>query len=150
MRELEQRSTADSTMNAMLGPTSVVEGKLSFEGPLRIDGTFTGEITTPDHLVIGDTAKVSASISCGSIVVSGELSGNVKARDSIELRERARVKADLATPSLLIDKGVVFDGGCHMLNGASPESLEPFRHERKRWQGRGRHAEQRNREPEDA
>jgi cytoskeletal protein CcmA (bactofilin family) len=134
----------------MLGPSSVVEGKLSFEGPLRIDGTFTGEINTPDRLIIGEAAKVSATISCGSVVVSGELSGNVRATESIELRDRARVKADLATPSLVIDKGVVFDGGCHMLNGAAAEPASAmFRQERRKaWQNRTKPSEQRGREPE--
>jgi cytoskeletal protein CcmA (bactofilin family) len=139
----------ESAMNAMLGPSSVVEGKLSFEGPLRIDGTFTGEINTPDRLIIGEGAKVSASISCGSVVVSGEVTGNIKATESIELRDRARVKADLATPSLVIDKGVTFDGGCHMLNGASAEPVGlAFRQDRRRgWQGR-KPSDQRSREPE--
>jgi cytoskeletal protein CcmA (bactofilin family) len=148
MRESMQGG-GDSAMNAMLGPSSVVEGKLSFEGPLRIDGTFTGEINTPDRLIIGEAAKVSATISCGSVVVSGELSGNVRATESIELRDRARVKADLATPSLVIDKGVVFDGGCHMLNGAAAEPAAIFRQDRRKaWQGRGKSAEQRGREPD--
>jgi cytoskeletal protein CcmA (bactofilin family) len=149
MRESMQ-GAGDPAMNAMLGPSSVVEGKLSFEGPLRIDGTFTGEINTPDRLIIGEAAKVSATISCGSVVVSGELSGNVRATESIELRDRARVKADLATPSLVIDKGVVFDGGCHMLNGAAAEpATAMFRQERRKaWQNRTKTAEQRGREPE--
>jgi cytoskeletal protein CcmA (bactofilin family) len=136
MREPYQ--AADTTMHAMLGPSSVVEGKLSFEGPLRIDGTFTGEINTPDRLIIGEAAKVSATITCGSVVVSGELNGSVRAAESIELRDRARVKADLATPSLVIDKGVVFDGGCHMLNGAASDtaSAPTFKETRRRqWQG---------------
>jgi cytoskeletal protein CcmA (bactofilin family) len=135
MRDSMQ-GAGESAMNAMLGPSSVVEGKLSFEGPLRIDGTFTGEINTPDRLIIGESAKVSATISCGSVVVSGEVNGHIKAAESIELRDRARVKADLATPSLVIDKGVVFDGGCHMLNGAAAEPLgASFKEVRRRgWQ----------------
>ncbi|TMG56278.1 MAG: polymer-forming cytoskeletal protein [Chloroflexi bacterium] len=134
MREPMQ-GVGDSAMNAMLGPSSVVEGKLSFEGPLRIDGSFTGEINTPDRLIIGEAAKVSATISCGSVVVSGEVSGNIRATESIELRDRARVKADLATPSLVIDKGVVFDGGCHMLNGAAAAEPASFKEARRRgWQ----------------
>src|SRR5438309_11180976 len=103
MREPMQ-GVGDSAMNAMLGPSSVVEGKLSFEGPLRIDGSFTGEINTPDRLIIGEAAKLSATISCGSVVVSGQVSGNIRAPDAIELHDRARVNADLATASLETDK----------------------------------------------
>jgi cytoskeletal protein CcmA (bactofilin family) len=118
MRDGQHVSTADGTMNALLGPGSVVEGKLSFEGQVGIEGTFTGEISTKDRLIIGEGAKVSAEITCGSLVVKGEVTGNIRAKDSVELRERAHVKADIATPSLVIDKGVYFDGLCKMENGS--------------------------------
>ena len=115
MREMQ--SPSDSGLNALLGPGSVVEGKLSFKGQVRIEGTFTGEITTTDLLIVGETAKVSANINCGSVVVNGEVLGNIKASDSIELKRPARVKGDLAAPALSIEKGVIFEGQSMMLNG---------------------------------
>jgi cytoskeletal protein CcmA (bactofilin family) len=115
-----QTSGETAALNALLGPGSVVEGKLSFEGQVGIDGTFTGEITTKDLLVIGHSAHVSADIRCGSVVVKGEVNGNIRARDSVELHESARVKAEIATPALLIDKGAVFDGGCRMEHTGDP------------------------------
>ena len=84
-----QSSTA--SLNAMLGAGSVFEGKLHFEGQVRIDGTFTGEITTKDLLVIGEGAKVSATINCGSVEIKGDITGHVNATESIVLRaDRAR------------------------------------------------------------
>lgn len=115
MRELQ--TPADAGLNALLGPGSVVEGKLSFKGQVRIEGTFTGEITTTDLLIVGETAKVSANINCGSVVVNGEVIGNIKASESIELHKPARVKGNLAAPALSIEKGVVFEGQSMMLNG---------------------------------
>lgn len=103
-------STGETALNALLGPGSVVEGKVSFQGQVRIDGRFTGEITTTDLLIIGEQAKVAAEISCGSAVVSGEVTGNIKAIESVELHKPARVTGDIATPSLSIDRGVVFNG----------------------------------------
>jgi cytoskeletal protein CcmA (bactofilin family) len=120
---------------------------LSFQGQVRFDGTFTGEITTDDLLIIGETAKVSAEITCGSVVINGEVNGKIKARDSVELRGHARVKADLATPSLVMDKGVVFDGYCNMMDKRDLASL-PTAEARKSWQGRGKHQERRTREVE--
>jgi cytoskeletal protein CcmA (bactofilin family) len=85
-----------------------------FEGTVRIDGTFTGEITTSDMLIIGDSAKVTAEVSCGTIVVHGEVVGNIKATQAVELHKPARVKGDVATPSLMIERGVVFEGRSKM------------------------------------
>jgi cytoskeletal protein CcmA (bactofilin family) len=58
------------------------------------------------------------------------------------------VKADLATPSLVMDKGVVFDGYCNMMDKRDVVSL-PTGESRKSWQSGGRgnkHQDRRNRE----
>jgi cytoskeletal protein CcmA (bactofilin family) len=116
MRDLGQ-SGSTAALNAMLGAGSVFEGKLHFEGQVRIDGTFTGEITTTDLLVIGEGAKVSATINCGSVEVKGDITGNIIASESITLRATARVQADIYSPSLIIDKGAVFEGNTRMTSG---------------------------------
>jgi cytoskeletal protein CcmA (bactofilin family) len=105
---------ADSALNALLGRGSEFDGKLNFEGTVRIDGTFTGEIGTNDMLIIGEGAKVTADISCGSVVINGEVTGNIKATDMVELHKPAKVKGDITTPSLMVDKGVQFDGTSKM------------------------------------
>jgi cytoskeletal protein CcmA (bactofilin family) len=102
-------------LNALFGADSQVNGRLRFEGAVQIDGTFTGSIITNDLLIIGERAKISADISCGSAVVSGEVTGNITAIESVELRGHARVKGDVTTPALAIDKGAVFDGITKMI-----------------------------------
>jgi cytoskeletal protein CcmA (bactofilin family) len=101
-------------LNALLGRGSEFDGKLAFEGTVRIDGTFTGEISTNDLLMVGDGAKVQAEISCGTVIVEGEVVGNIKATSAVELRRPAKVHGDITTPSLVIEKGVVFEGRSRM------------------------------------
>ncbi len=110
--EIQPRNTGD--LNALLGRGSEFEGKLTFEGTVRIDGKFSGEIVTGDVLVIGEGARVQAEINAGSVVVNGEVQGNIRAKVSIELHQPARVLGNLETPSLSIDKGVIFEGTSKM------------------------------------
>lgn len=107
-------SAGTGELNALLGKGSEFDGKLSFEGTVRIDGTFTGEISTSDMLIIGESAKVTAEVSCGTIIVHGEVNGNIKAAQSVELHKPARVKGDVTTPSLMVERGVVFEGRTRM------------------------------------
>jgi cytoskeletal protein CcmA (bactofilin family) len=102
-------------LNALFGADSQVNGKLRFEGAVQIDGTFNGSITTNDLLIIGERAKIGADINCGSAIVSGEVTGNIRARDSVELHGHARVRGDIASPTLQVDKGAVFDGVSKMV-----------------------------------
>ena len=116
-------STGD--LNALLGRGSEFEGKLTFEGTVRIDGKFSGTIVTNDVLVIGEGAKVSAEISAGTVIVHGEIIGNVKAKTSVELHQPAKMKGNIETPSLMIEKGVTFEGQCKMEGVERGASVKP-------------------------
>lgn len=109
-------TAAGSDLNALLGRGSEFEGKLTFEGTVRIDGKFTGQIQSGDVLVVGEGAKISAEISVGTIIVHGEVTGNIRAKNAIELHHPARVRGNVETPSLMIEKGVIFEGQAKMEN----------------------------------
>lgn len=114
-RPRDSTGTPTSTeLNALLGKGSEFDGKLAFEGTVRIDGTFTGEIATSDTLIVGEGAKVQAEVTCGTIVVHGEVTGNIRASQAVELHKPARVRGDIASPSLVVERGVVFEGHSKM------------------------------------
>lgn len=121
----EPQMRAGGELNAILGKGSEFEGKLTFEGTVRIDGKFSGEISTSDVLVIGEGARVQAEINAGSVVINGEVQGNVRAKTSIELHHPARVRGNLETPQLSIDKGVVFEGTSKMEGLEKPAARAP-------------------------
>lgn len=106
--------TGGSDLNALLGRGSEFDGKLTFEGTVRIDGKFTGSIVSNDVLVVGEGAKISAEITCGTIIVHGEINGNIKARNLVELHHPAKVRGNIETPVLMIEKGVMFEGQTKM------------------------------------
>lgn len=118
-------------ITTLLGRGASFEGKLTFEGTVRIDGKFKGEVFSDDVLVIGEGAVVEAEIDIGEVIIQGTVIGNVKAKRSIEIHAPGRVKGDLTTPSLQIDKGVIFEGRSFMENvtaqakGAAPAAKPP-------------------------
>lgn len=109
----------------MLGRGAAFEGKLTFEGTVRIDGRFRGEVFTDDTLVIGEGALVEAEIDVGEIIIQGTVVGNIKAKRSIEIHAPGRVKGDVHTPSLQIDKGVIFEGRSFMEGAVAPKGQQP-------------------------
>ncbi|MEZ4367687.1 MAG: polymer-forming cytoskeletal protein [Kofleriaceae bacterium] len=108
------RPQAAGEINTLLGRGSSFEGKLTFEGTVRIDGKFKGEVFSDDVLVIGDGAYVEAEIDIGEVIIQGTVVGNIRAKRSIEILAPGRVKGDLHTPSLQVDKGVIFEGRSFM------------------------------------
>jgi cytoskeletal protein CcmA (bactofilin family) len=119
-------------ITTLLGRGATFEGKLTFEGTVRIDGRFKGEVFSDDTLVIGEGAIVEAQIDIGEVIVQGTVIGNIVAKRSIEIHAPGRVKGDLHTPTLQIDKGVVFEGRSFMeaatnqkMPAAQPQPAKP-------------------------
>ena len=101
-------------VTTLLGRGSEFEGKLSFEGTVRVDGKLSGEIFTEDTLIIGEGAEVRAEINVGAVIIEGSVQGNIHAKRSVEIHTPGRVRGNIITPSLFIEKGVMFDGSCQM------------------------------------
>ena len=103
----------DIELTALLGRGTRFEGKLHFEGRVRIDGAFRGEISSEGVLIIGEGAHIQAEIVVSTLIVKGgTLEGNVRARQSIELHVPAQVTGQLHAPEIFTDKGVQFSGQC--------------------------------------
>ena len=98
----------------LLGRGVRFEGKLTFAGTVRIDASFVGTIVTDDVLVVGESARIDANITCGTIVVHGEVNGNIQAKNGVDIRSTAKVRGDLETPALVVEKGAFFQGASRM------------------------------------
>ncbi len=113
-------TTMDPTLpateiTALLGRGTQFEGKLHFEGRVRIDGTFQGEIHSDDTLIIGDGAEVHAEIDVATVIVRGGIvKGNVRAKTAIEIHAPGKLHGNIHSPSVFIDRGVEFEGSCRM------------------------------------
>lgn len=121
MPVLAKSERPEGEITTLLGRGSEFQGKLTFEGTVRIDGKVSGEIFSDDVLVVGESAQVSAEIEVGVIIVEGSVTGNIRAKRSVELHAPARIHGNIETPSLFVDKGVVFEGNSKM------EGLAPAR-----------------------
>jgi cytoskeletal protein CcmA (bactofilin family) len=112
-------------LNALLGKGSQFEGKLLFEGTVRIDGKFSGEIVSTDTLIIGEGAEVKANLQVGTLICLGDFQGDAKASKAIELKAPAKVRGNLTTTSIVIERGVFFDGSCKMDGGGNAQQPPP-------------------------
>jgi cytoskeletal protein CcmA (bactofilin family) len=105
----------DVVIDALLGAGTRYQGKLFFDGRVRIDGDFEGEVQSDGVLVVGEQATIRGIVRVGTLIVRGGIvEGDIHALDLVELHAPARVRGDIRTQALYMDKGVVFDGSCVM------------------------------------
>ncbi|MEF2144636.1 MAG: polymer-forming cytoskeletal protein [Desulfovibrionaceae bacterium] len=116
---------AKDEINAFLGAGTNYNGKLNFQGSVRIDGNFTGEVESEGTLVIGKDAIVEGTVLVGQLVLSGRLTGEVEARQKVSLKKSADLRGNVRTPVLVVDEGAVLEGTLTMgAPGALPTSSE--------------------------
>src|SRR6185436_1186274 len=113
-------------VNGVIDQGCEFEGKLCFQGTVRIGGTFRGEIHTPDTLIIAEGARVQGQIDAGIVIISGEVSGNIRAKHRVEIHQPAIFKGDILTPSLRVDEGVIFEGSSKMVHHPSASATQSF------------------------
>lgn len=110
---------AKDEINAFLGAGTSYQGTLQFQGSVRIDGSFTGEIKSEGTLVVGREATVEGEVHVGQLVLSGHIQGVIIASKKVVLHKTANLVGRLNTPVLVIEEGAVVEGQVTM----SPEGL---------------------------
>ncbi|HKU44652.1 MAG TPA: polymer-forming cytoskeletal protein [Polyangiales bacterium] len=107
-------------LQALLGPGAEFEGKLIFQGRVRIEGRFKGDIRSDDVLILGPSAQVEGNVEVGTLIVrGGSLSGDVRARQTVEIYSPAKVRGNIEAAQVFLEKGAVFEGQCTMAEDKS-------------------------------
>jgi cytoskeletal protein CcmA (bactofilin family) len=101
------RTVAPSTS---VDASTEFDGKLRCKQTLRIDGVLKGEIECERTVLVGECAKVYASIEADDVTVAGMVEGDISARRKITLERTAVVVGNLTTPGIVIEEGAKLKG----------------------------------------
>ena len=79
-----------------------------------ITGIFNGEIISEGLLIVGPTAKVTATIMTKNLISHGEIQGDVTASEQVILKKTAVHNGNITAPDIAIESGSLFNGACIM------------------------------------
>jgi cytoskeletal protein CcmA (bactofilin family) len=97
-------------IRSALGPGTLIEGKFTFDSPVRIDGTIRGEVHSSSLLIIGEEGVVEGLMCVGSLIVLGRAKGSIVADESVQIGSSGEVVADIEGGLLAIEYGGKFEG----------------------------------------
>ncbi len=111
----DKKSPTFNSAPTYIGRGMRIEGKIYGMRPIWIDGEVHGTIDSISEVIIGEFAKVDATIKAATIKVNGSVEGELFASNSIEIMEKGRVTGDITNlaGSLVIQTGGIFEGQCH-------------------------------------
>jgi len=86
-----------------------IEGSITFQKELLIDGKVQGQINSNGVLTIEENADIRGEIKIKSVTVHGKVHGNITA-ERCELKAKCNLQGDLKAARLIIEEGATFIG----------------------------------------
>lgn len=100
--------------NTVIGSSIVIDGEISGDEDLVIQGTVKGKISLKESLFVEGSGVVEADIETQNVEIAGRVTGNISASDKVELKADCRVVGDVKAPRILIADGASFKGNVDM------------------------------------
>ncbi len=113
----ERPSTAKENWLGFVGDILKFTGEVSFKSMLRIDGKFSGNVSSADGtLIVSNGAHVTeAVINVAVAKINGTVEGDIKASKELVLGPTASVTGTLSAPALVVQEGARFNGNCRRI-----------------------------------
>ena len=116
-------------LNRIVEGTSI-EGIITSESNIRIDGIVKGTISTKGRLVVGTTGVIEGDVICQNADIEGQVKGTMKIGELLSLKATAKIEGNVKTGKLSIEPGAIFAVTCSM-GGVNPtESKEHLQKEK--------------------
>lgn len=100
--------------NTVIGSTIVIDGEITGDEDLIIQGTVKGRISLRENIYVEQSGVVEANIETATITIQGTVTGDVQASERAELKSECHVVGDIRAPRILIADGASFKGNVDM------------------------------------
>ena len=118
---VRQPAASTDPTPSSIGRTVSIEGTLTAQEDILIEGRFNGEVTLLENaLVVGQTGDMRANIKAKNVTVHGKANGDIQATDQVEISDSGSMRGDILSPRVILHDGAKFKGRIDM----EPEGLD--------------------------
>jgi cytoskeletal protein CcmA (bactofilin family) len=108
-----------------VGPNITIDGTLTGNEPVIVEGTIKGTINLNSDLRVGTKARLDAKVHAKNVIVEGKLTGDISADERVELVASATVEGNIKAPKIIVAEGARFRGNVDMGSHKPHVSSEP-------------------------
>ena len=91
---------------AMIGKSIKINGTITGEENLMVEGTVEGSIELPNNdLTIGEPGKVDADLSAKVVKVDGQVSGDINGSEKVVISKSGIVRGNIVAPRVTLEDG---------------------------------------------
>lgn len=101
-------------IDTLIGPGTIIDGKLISKSNLRIEGQFIGDIECSGDVTVGKNSVLESNISARNVINAGTINGSVKTKEVLKITETGKVFGQISVNALCIVEGGVLHGTSRM------------------------------------
>jgi cytoskeletal protein CcmA (bactofilin family) len=112
------RMIAGESAISIIGPGMKVDGDLTTDGTVRIEGSIHGTVRAGKAVVLGQSGEILGDVFTQDAVIGGRVSGVVVAESRLELQSTSSVDGEIRARAehLLLQEGARFSGQIEMID----------------------------------
>lgn len=100
--------SSQGMLNSLVTGTTV-EGLISADSDIRIDGYLKGTLNCKGKVIIGTSGSIEGEIKAQNAVIEGKFKGILQIEDLLQIKETANVEGEINTDKLSVSPGAKFN-----------------------------------------
>lgn len=102
----------------MIGPNVKIEGKITSDETLLIEGQVDGSIVADSSkVVVGKSGVLTANISAKVVKIEGRVKGDIAGGENVIIAKTGNVLGNIESPRVTLEDGAQFKGSIDMGSG---------------------------------
>lgn len=102
-----------NALNSLVENT-IVEGQVTSESDIRVDGTIRGSLICKAKVIIGPKGYIEGKIVCANAMIEGRFEGDLQVSELLNVRKTAVITGEINTKKLIVESGAIFNVSCRM------------------------------------
>ncbi|GAB6988103.1 bactofilin family protein [Paenibacillus pini] len=125
MKQFKSSRHTPQATDTLIGKGTVIEGTLSGESNIRIEGSFIGVIESQGSVIVGESALARCHIHAKEVIIAGQVYGDIHADQKLTITSTGQLTGDvLSASALIIAEGAILHGASLMHTRARDTSSE--------------------------
>ena len=115
---MEKELSKVNTLNEVtrISEGTVINGDLSSENDIRVDGKIVGKVFSKGKVVLGEKSSINGALICECSDVWGSIKGDIFIKDTISLKSNSSVEGSLNVNKIQVEVGAKINGSCKMID----------------------------------
>jgi len=98
----------------IIGQGTEIDGEITSDNDIRVDGVLKGLVKSKSKVVIGSTGTIEGDVVCKNADITGKLMGKLSVSDLLFLKSSANVQGDIVTNKIVVESGAIMNGTLQM------------------------------------